>query len=302
MAIYCTKCGRQLPDDAVFCDNCGNRVLRNTNTSSYQAQPAQVPVQQPARYYEPVQQYQNPPMPVQKKKSFFGRLLKFLIALILVGALLFGALVFLEEIYHRTPPESGSPSDSSEQSSSPNGQSSPSAPSVPEDQSSSSSGNTPSDDVPQGVLSPDGEAWFDDFLFYENDVSKNGIPEGAALQSAGYISGTWKYCMTFNRAVEGEERIDEVGIAEVSFTEDTATLILHPQYIRYGSHVEPETDEEVGYEPFTGTWDNEYIDISAQGLSIGLGPYYSYNGNDYVLGNVVSKNTGMFGDFLLVRP
>lgn len=296
MAIYCTNCGRQLPDDAEFCDNCGTRVLRNTNSGSYQ-QPVQIPVQQPAQYYEPVRQYQNSPVPVQKKKkSFLGRLLKFLIALAIVVALVFGVMVFLEEIYHRTPPETVSPSSSSGQSSS------PSAPSTPDDQSSSSSGQTPSDDVPQGVLSPDGEAWFDDFLFYENDVYENGIPDGAALQSAGYISGTWKYCMTFNRTVEGEERIDEVGIAEVSFTQDTATLILHPQYIRYGSHVEPETDEEVGYEPFTGTWDNEYIDISAQGLYIGLGPYYSYNGSDYVLGNVVSKNTDMFGDFLLVRP
>lgn len=301
MAIYCTNCGKQLPDDSLFCDNCGTRVLNN-NSGSYQAPPAQMPVQPPVQNYVPVQQYQNAPMPVPKKKSGFGRILKFLLALAIVAALVFGIMVFLEQIYHRTPPESVSPSSPSGQSSSPGGQSSPSAPSVPDNQSSSSSGQTPSNDVPQGILTPDGEAWFDDFLFYENDVYDNGIPDGAALQSAGYISGTWKYCMTFNRTIEGEERIDEVGIAEVSFTEDTATLILHPQYIRFGSHVEPETDEDVGYEPFTGTWDNEYIDVSAQNVYIGLGPYYSYGGKDYVLGNIVSKNTDMFGDFLLVRP
>ncbi len=157
-------------------------------------------------------------------------------------------------------------------------------------------------DVPQGILKPDGDPWFDEFLFYEDDVYYNGLPEGSLLQSAGYINGEWKYCLTFNRTLAGEERIDEIGLAEVSFTSDSATLILHPQYIRYGTHVDPENEEEVGYQPFTGTWDNEYIDVSWNGIFIGLGPYYSFDGKDYVLGNIIVKETGLFGDVLLVRP
>ena len=91
-------------------------------------------------------------------------------------------------------------------------------------------------------------------------------------------------------------------MAEISFTEGTATLILHPQYIRYGSHVDPENEDEVGYEPFTGTWDNEYIDLNSNETYIGLGPFYSFDGKDYVLGNIVVKKTGLFGDVLLIRP
>ena len=311
MAIFCTNCGKQLPDDALFCDNCGAVVARPANNSNYQ--PVQQPVYQQPVYQQPVQNqvqraqtiqpYQNDPMPARKKQgSFLGKVVKFLVALVVVFALVFGAMVFLEKVYHRTPPATDTQSNIQPGSSGSSSSNEPAQSSTPSDSSSSQSDQTPVNDVPQGILTPDGDAWFDDFLFYENDVYDNGIPDGAALQSAGYISGQWKYCMTFNRTTPGEERIDEVGLAEVSFTEDTATLILHPQYIRYGSHVDPETDEEVGYEPFTGTWDNEYIDLTGNGSSVGLGPYYSYNGKDYVLGNIVVKQSGMFGDLLLVRP
>lgn len=304
MAIYCTNCGNQLPDDALFCDNCGARIERPAPANNY-VQQYQQPVQSQVQRVQTVQPYQNDPRPAKKKKgSFLGKVVKFFVILSVIFGLLFGAMVFLEKVYHRTPaldPQSGTQPAPSGSSSS--GGSTPSdSSSAPDDTSPAPSQQTPADDVPQGILSPDGDAWFDDFLFYENDVYDNGIPDGAALQSAGYISGQWKYCMTFNRTVAGEERIDEVGLAEVSFTEDTATLILHPQYIRYGSHVDPETDEEVGYEPFTGTWDNEYIDVSSNDIYIGLGPYYSYNGKDYVLGNIVVKQSGLFGDLLLVRP
>ncbi|MBR0451220.1 MAG: zinc ribbon domain-containing protein [Oscillospiraceae bacterium] len=299
MAIYCTNCGKQLPDDALFCDNCGTRVGAPQYNNNYQQYPQyQQPIQNQFQGMQTVQPYQNDPFPTKKKQSsFLGKVLKFFVALAVVFALVFGAIVFLEKVYHRTPPATDPQSNVQ-----PGTSGSSSDKPASSDTSPSPSGQTPADDVPQGILTPDGDAWFDDFLFYENDVYDNGIPDGAALQSAGYISGQWKYCMTFNRTIPGEERIDEVGLAEISFTEDTATLILHPQYIRYGTHVDPETDEEVGYEPFTGTWDNEYIDLMGNGSSVGLGPYYSYNGKDYVLGNIVVKQSGLFGDLLLVRP
>ena len=152
------------------------------------------------------------------------------------------------------------------------------------------------------MLSLADDPTFDDFLFYENDVYANGIPDGAVLLSAGSISGEWKYCLTFNRNSELEERIDEIGIAEVSFTSDSASLILHPQMIRYGTFVSPEDEDEVGYPVFSGTWDDEYIDLMGGEISIGLGPYYSYEGKEYVIGNIVVRSNGLFGDVLLVRP
>ncbi len=39
---YCSHCGTQIPDEALFCPNCGTRVITPAQ------QPVQQPVQQPA--------------------------------------------------------------------------------------------------------------------------------------------------------------------------------------------------------------------------------------------------------------
>lgn len=157
-------------------------------------------------------------------------------------------------------------------------------------------------DIPQEKSGPEEDPRFDEFLFYENDVYNNGIPKTAVPQPAGFISGGWKYCLTFNRTIPGEERIDEIGLAEVSFDGDQAKLILHPRMIRYGSHVEPEDDASVGYVPFTGTWEEDKVEVAANGTAVTIGTFYSYEGKDYALGSIIVKETGLFGDVLLVRP
>ena len=292
MAVYCPNCGKKLPDYAEFCDNCGTKIPSH-NTPQYSS---------------------SAKTPEKKKPSLLWKILKWFLILNVVAGVFLLLIGGLESVFHRTPPAdppaqqtvnnnntgsgTGKPSTvkpTGNQTPAENQTHTESTPAVTEVQ-------TPiPEDIPQG-LGDISNVWFDDFLFYEDDVYDNGIPDGAVLREAGYIGGEWKYCMTFNRTIPGEERIDEIGTAEVSFSEQGAQLILHPQYIRYGNDVMPETEEEVGYEPFSGTWDPEYIDLSDGGIAIGLGPYYSYEGRDYVLGNIVVRESGMFGDVLLVRP
>ncbi len=277
MSKYCTNCGKELPDNANFCDNCGTRF----NTSAYQE-------------------------PVPKKKSSFGN--KILIFLLIAAFLFvagFGLLVFLERIYHRIPPEPvPSHVEEAVETKEPED-----IPVVIQDDLKEEPVDTPEEtpvtnetDVSQGMLMPDGNPRFDEFLFYENDVYYNGIPEGAFIQSAGSIYGQWKFCFTFNRTFEDEERIDEIGLADVSFDGDTATLVLHPQQIRYGSDVSAENEEEVGYPLLSGSWDNESVDLEADGIAVSFSNFYAYQDKEYVLGNIIVKETGMFGDVLLVRP
>lgn len=322
MSFYCPNCGAQLPDDSLFCENCGKDLRPFIVGAAPQQQTApvyQTPVQQAPVYQAPVQQnpvYQVPTIaaqPQKKKTSFGKKVVRFFIASIVFCAVIFGIMVFLEEVYHRKAPDTVPQQTETVK---PYGQGDSSQPETSESQQKpaeepqQSDTDTPAEtpvqepaaDVPQGLLSPDGDPWFDEFLFYENDVYDNGIPEGAVLLSAGQVTGQWKYCLTFNRTIEGEERIDEIGLAELSLNGDTATLILHPMYIRYGSHVDPEDEADVGYPVFTGTWDNAYIDVSGEGIAIGLGPYYYHDGKDHVLGNIVVTKTGLFGDVLLVRP
>ena len=286
MAKYCPNCGNRLPDEAVFCDNCGTRVdLRRPD--------AGVPVQQSIQgNYRAV--------PDAPKKKAGGKGVGLLILLFLIVAAGFGIYKYLQggiglpDLPVSIPsllPESGSGNGSDDPG---QGTYDPSG----EDEAGSQGASQTS----QGILSPEGDPSFEDFLFYETDVYKNGIPDDAVLLTAGNISGEWKFCLTFNRGVEWDERIDEIGIAEVSFTSDSASLILHPQMIRYGSSVSPEDEDEVGYPVFTGTWDNEYIDLLGGDISIGLGPFYSYEGKEYVIGNIVARSTGLFGEVLLVRP
>ena len=277
MSKYCTNCGKELPDNANFCDNCGTRF----NTSAYQE-------------------------PIPKKKSSFGS--KILIFLLIAAFLFvagFGLLVFLERIYHRIPPEPvPSHVEETVETKEPED-----IPVVIQDDLKEEPVDTPEEtpvtnetDVSQGMLMPDGNPRFDEFLFYENDVYYNGIPEGAFIQSAGSIYGQWKFCFTFNRTFEDEERIDEIGLADVSFDGDTATLVLHPQQIRYGSDVSAENEEEVGYPLLSGSWDNESVDLEADGIAVSFSNFYAYQDKEYVLGNIRVKETGMLGDVRLVRP
>ncbi|MBR2806036.1 MAG: zinc-ribbon domain-containing protein [Oscillospiraceae bacterium] len=308
MAIYCPNCGRQLPDNAVYCDGCGLRL--DTVRQNTPAGP--IPAQQG--------NYANAYVPQKKPRGGFFRAL---LALVIIGAIGAGVYYFffakkpISDLPVNLPALTSSGGSQTQQSTEVPVQEPASVPeqaSVPEStppaqepateppQSVASTPASVPQDVPQGILTPSGNPTFDEFLFYENDVYNNGIPDSAALMSAGQINGQWKYCLIFNRTIEGEERIDEIGLSEVSFSGDTATLILHPQMIRYGSFVSPETDEEVGYPVFTGTWDNEYIDVSGGDIAIGIGPYWAYNGKEYSLGNLIVKSSGMFGELILIRP
>lgn len=297
MAVYCPECGRKLPDEAEFCDNCGTRIPN---------------MKQPEKqtFHETA----------GKKKSGTGKKVLMFLGLGSLAAMLYGGYQELmddgagptekpvQTITHNTENSSGKtdsntpvrpaetqhrPAETDKETV----QNGDNTQSVPQEAVSA-----PADGDISQVFEPLGNVWFDDFLFYENDVYENGIPDGAVMREAGYISGEWKYCLTFNRTLEGEERIDEIGTAEVSFGENAAQLILHPMYIRYSDEVIPETDEEVGYEPFAGEWDPEYIDVNDGRIFIGIGPYYSLNDTDYALGNIIVKDSGMFGDFLMVRP
>lgn len=72
--MNCPNCNQQLPDDALFCGNCGTRVEASQQNTNYQndqtayQQPNQNPYQQP--YQHPYQQaYQQPAQSPTRQES-----------------------------------------------------------------------------------------------------------------------------------------------------------------------------------------------------------------------------------------
>lgn len=164
------------------------------------------------------------------------------------------------------------------------------------------SGQTAQGDIPQQSNAPSGNPTFEEFAFYENDIAINGVPSSAVINGAGTANGSWKYCLLFNFNMKNEAVIKEVGLADLTLTDQTATLVLHPQQLLMDGEITPETDEGVGYQPFSGNWTNEAMDLTGNGVSVNLFSFYSDGGYDYVLGTTLKTETGMFGVIVLMRP
>lgn len=81
--MFCTRCGKQCPDNSRFCENCGNPL-----DSAPTPRPAPVPIPvTPVQPLRPVQQPRpvSPPMPV-RKKSHAGLIAALLVFILLLGA------------------------------------------------------------------------------------------------------------------------------------------------------------------------------------------------------------------------
>ncbi len=82
--MICNKCGNEVPDFAVFCTNCGNRIEK---TEPVVEEP--VPVYEPPTpIYEHTPQTKQPEIPKAEPKGGFGAYLKRNLVLLIVAAVL----------------------------------------------------------------------------------------------------------------------------------------------------------------------------------------------------------------------
>lgn len=102
--MYCNQCGKMIPDDAKFCNHCGNKVTTVQTQPQPQAayQPAPQPASHPAPRTapqpapaprpapQPTPQPTSKPVKKAKKKGFFSRLLSIIITVAIVFAVRYG--------------------------------------------------------------------------------------------------------------------------------------------------------------------------------------------------------------------
>ena len=294
MSKYCPNCGKQLPDEALFCDNCGIRMPDMNMPSTKTNGPSLTRKTERA---------------VKKKGSFFGGLIK----LVLTAAILFGLFMggmWLWNKWHYNPaldgdvyPGNSEPGevllipddDKSEQKTD-------DTPSIPDTPSSANTdpviGNDSFDFDDVSKLNYE---YFDEFygqLMYE------GLPEDRVPEPLKQANGVWKYNIKIRNDSSSGSLFDEIGYAEMSVngsSDPPITIILHPRYASDGIEIWPETDGEVGYEPYSGGFDeNENIKLIGNNCVLQPEYFYAYEGREYLYGKLWMSEES-FGDFMMIR-
>ena len=300
MALYCPNCGKELPDYAEFCDNCGTRIPDiGKRTSSWK----------PAEEHR-ISPVTEPRKNTSRKGSFTGTLVKLAVcALILFG--LFNGGMWLWNKWHYNPALDGNVYPGN------NGQSSSALTPAADEKDYQSAGI--SDDytqpsVPAEELVISNESFdfddvsklrFEDFDNLYGEITYIGTPEDKVYLPLGNANGVWKYNLKIiSDSPSGISYYDELGYAEMSVhnnDDPPVGIILHPRLARDGDESWRETDEEVGYEPFGGRYDeNDNLKLTGNNCVLWLKEYYASEGREYLLAELwMSEET--HAEFLMMR-
>lgn len=132
------------------------------------------------------------------------------------------------------------------------------------------------------------ELTFEDFDFYD-DLIYSGIPEEAYYPALKYVEGEWKYDLIFRYDSSDGYYFEEIGFADLSLDYDREVMIvvLHPRMANDGFESWPESDEEIGYEPFEGGFDeNGNLRLYGNNAVVDVENYYAWEGREYILGTL----------------
>ncbi len=163
-------------------------------------------------------------------------------------------------------------------------------------------GNNPSNqnnDFDAGKLSFE---YFDELYA---QLTYDGLPEDRTSIPLGNANGVWKYDLRIRRdsATDGS-LFDELGYAEM-YVHDSddppVKIVLHPRLANDGNEIREETDEEVGYEPFGGVFDeNNVLKLTGNDCVLVLERYYEWKGKEYLTATLwLSEEES--GTFMMIR-
>ena len=144
---------------------------------------------------------------------------------------------------------------------------------------------------------------FEDFDFYY-DIMYDGIPEEAYYPAVKYAEGIWKYDLIYREDTStGGSYFEEIGYAEleVDYDKEEIIITLHPRLANDGYEAWEESDEEIGYEPFGGGFDEEgNLRLYGNNCVLDCENYYAYSGREYFTGTLWLSEEQFFV-FLMTR-
>lgn len=271
--MYCPKCGKQLPDGCVFCDNCGTQLISEKKAA---------------------------------KKSSKGSAVKVLLLLIVIAVI--GSFVYpgLKDIFESGGISGGKTSEKSN-TYAVSGQGKNTAGGTAREGSDKTADQN---DVKQpettgnsGSSFDESKLSFSDFDFYI-EYKKEGPPSGAENLPLGNANGSWKYYLSVTDPSSASGLFSEIGFSEMSVngSEDPPIkMILHPRFAEEGQEIYPETDADIGYEPFSGGIDeNSSVKLTGNNAVIVVNRYYFHSGREYLIGEIwLSEEVS--GSFVMTR-
>ena len=255
---YCSKCGKQLPDEAVFCDECGTKLIE---------------------YKQSAVKQKLDRRPQKKRGSFFRTIIKLVLFLALIG---FGYSWVREnfpELFEKKPAFTV-----------------PSVPGINTGNNNNSSNNNSSNNnnnngngnglsiIPDGDQTSGQNLSLADFNFYE-EYLQNGVPEGSVNVQGGYADGDWKYDIRVQ--TDQGYFYEELGMAFVDVEGESMRLELYPRYADTGTEI-VEINDNNKYEPFTGGYIEAERSVKLVGndMVIYISRYYAYEGREYMIASV----------------
>ncbi len=306
--MYCRKCGAEIPDDAVFCPECGERVIKvSQNQKTTKTEELKKNIQK-----------ENAEVKTKNTPRKKGGILKPLLIVGVIAVLgIAGKDLFTERFGEKeNQPESAAvipadntPENTAETAVSPVKPETPvqstqtTKPSVP---NNPVTGNTSPDTTGSGTWEEDQMpktindltmAVLDDFVFPEK-MLVNGVPQNAEYLQPYTAEGAWKYELIFE-----ENNYKEIGLCELIFGQYGVSFELYPSQSIYGYDIYPTDRETIGYDTYTGSMrDEDYIlQDSSERSTIVLSPFIRIEGTEYAFGSIATA-AGDIGSFLFTRP
>ena len=143
---------------------------------------------------------------------------------------------------------------------------------------------------------------FDDFDFFY-DIMNDDIPEEAYYPAVKYAEGLWKYDLIYATDSYESYYFEEIGYSEfaIDYDKEQIVITLHPRLASDGYEAWTETDEEVGYEPFAGGFDEDNnLLLYGNNAVLDCLAYYAWSGREYFYGELWVSEEDYFV-FLMTR-